>query len=154
METFDDAPGVDVGTKRVEFTGRKDFGQVAEFEGDPGVGLVRSVARHRLFVANAPERSLELHAGRGSTAGLGNFFEYLQHIFDTDEGHLEIDLGKFELPVGTQFFVAETARELVVAVTAPDHQQLLHDLWRLGERVKASGLQAGGHEKIPRTLGR
>ena len=154
VETFDNAPRVDVGTKRLELTRLKYLGQITKFEGDPGVGLVGTVAVHRFFIGDAPERPIELDPSSRGTTPLGDLLEHLQDIFDADERHLEVDLGEFELAIGPQFFVAETACELVVALATADHQQLLHDLRRLGQCIEASGLQSRGHQKVARALWR
>ena len=54
--------------------------------------------------------------------------DHRQHILDSDEGGLEVDLGELGLPVGTEVLIPEAARDLEVAVEAGDHQQLLVNL--------------------------
>ena len=77
-----------------------------------------------------------------------------EHVLDADEGHLEVHLRELELPVGALILVAEAAHDLEVAVEARDHQQLLHELRRLRQRVEAPGLQAARHQEVARALGR
>ena len=49
--------------------------------------------------------------------------------------------------------VAEAAGDLEVAVEAGDHEDLLEDLRRLGQSVKAAGVDAAGNEVVARALG-
>ncbi len=79
---------------------------------------------------------------------------HLDHVVLVDERHLEVELRELGLAVGAGVLVAEAARDLVVALEPRDHQQLLEQLRRLGQRVERAGLHAGGHEVVPRALGR
>ena len=58
------------------------------------------------------------------------------HVLLDDEAHLEVDLRELGLAVEAQVLVAEAAHDLEVAIDARDHEQLLEDLRRLGERVE------------------
>ena len=69
-----------------------------------------------------------------------------------DERHLDVELGELRLPVGPEVLVAEAAHHLVVALHAGDHQQLLEQLRRLGQRVPVAGLQAHRHQEVTCTL--
>ena len=80
----------------------------------------------------APTQSRE---GVGQVNIQGVFEDFANHAFSQpldvalfDERHLDIQLGKFGLAIGAQVLVAETARDLVVAVHARHHQQLLEQL--------------------------
>ena len=77
-----------------------------------------------------------------------------EHVLDADERHLEVDLRELELAVGALVLVAEAARDLEVAVEARDHQQLLHELRRLRQRVERAGLEPARHQEVARALGR
>ena len=70
------------------------------------------------------------------------------------EGHLDVELRDLLDPVGAQVLVAEADRDLVVAVEAADHEQLLEDLRRLRQREEAALLQAARHDEVARALGR
>ena len=75
----------------------------------------------------------------------------LDHALDVvldDEGHLEVDLRELGLAVEAQVLVAEAAHDLEVAVEARDHEQLLEELRRLGERVELPGLSRDGTRKL------
>ena len=53
----------------------------------------------------------------------------------------------FRLAVGAQVLVAKAARDLVVAVDAGDHEDLLEDLRRLRQRVELCGCRRDGTRK-------
>ena len=63
-------------------------------------------------------------------------------------------MGKFRLAVGAQVFIAKTAGNLVIAVHAGHHQQLLKQLRGLRQGIKLARLDACRHQKIARALGR
>ena len=67
----------------------------------------------------------------------------VDHVLDADERHLDVELGEVGLAVGAQVLVAEAAGDLVVALEARDHQQLLEELRRLRQRVERPGAGAG-----------
>ena len=58
------------------------------------------------------------------------------------------------MAIGSQVLIAEAARDLVVALDARDHQQLLEHLRRLRQRVEAARMQPRRDEKVARSLGR
>ena len=58
------------------------------------------------------------------------------------------------MAVGAQVLVAETAHDLEIAVQTGNHQHLLEKLRGLGQRVEFAGIQAAGHQKVARALGR
>jgi hypothetical protein len=76
---------------------------------------------------------------------------FLRHVFGdvhdlvlVQERGLDIDLGEFRLAVGAQVFVAEALGDLVVAVEAGHHQQLLEQLRRLRQRKELPGCTRDG----------
>ena len=69
-----------------------------------------------------------------------------------DERSLDVDLRELGLPVRAQVFVAIAAGDLVVAVEARHHQQLLEDLWRLGQSEERPGVRAARHQVVACTL--
>ena len=75
-------------------------------------------------------------------------FEGVQYVFLLHKAHLAVDLGELGLAVGAQVFIAEAAHDLVVAVVARHHQQLLEGLGRLGQGVELTRVHAAGHHKI------
>jgi len=70
------------------------------------------------------------------------------------ERGLAVDLGEFGLAVGAQVLVAEALGDLVVAVVARDHEQLLEELRRLRQREELPGVHPRGHEVVARAFGR
>ena len=74
-------------------------------------------------------------------------------VVPMDEGHFKVELGEFGLPVAAQVLIAETARDLEVALQAGHHQQLFELLGRLGQGVELSGMHAGGHQVVARAFG-
>ena len=77
-----------------------------------------------------------------------------EHVVLADEAHLGVELGELELAVGAQVLVAEAAGDLVVAVDAADHAQLLEQLGALRQRVERAGLRARRHDEVAGTFGR
>jgi hypothetical protein len=65
----------------------------------------------------------------------------MTHVVGVGEAHLGVELHELELAVGAQILVAQAARDLVVAVHAADHEQLLEQLRALGQRVELAGRQ-------------
>src|SRR5690349_1401411 len=70
------------------------------------------------------------------------------------ETHLQVNLREFELAIGAKIFVAETARNLEVAVETRDHQNLLEDLRRLRQCIKLARMYPAGNQKIARAFWR
>ncbi len=101
--------------------------------------VIRSIVRWTL-----PGRRLG-----GSEHGLR---DRRQHVVLAGEAHLGVELHELVLAVGAQILVAETSSDLVVAVDAGDHQQLLEQLRRLRQGVERTGFLPRGDEKLTGTL--
>mmetsp|Transcript_59429 Transcript_59429/g.140492 ORF Transcript_59429/g.140492 Transcript_59429/m.140492 type:complete len:270 (-) Transcript_59429:3023-3832(-) len=71
-----------------------------------------------------------------------------------EEAGLDIDLRELGLAVSAQVLVAEALGDLVVAVEARHHQQLLEQLGRLRQREEVAVVHAAGHEVVACALGR
>src|SRR5581483_3740908 len=78
---------------------------------------------------------------------------HVEYVLAFDERHLEVELAELELTVGAEILVAPARGDLVVAVVAADHAELLEELRRLGEREELPGLQADRHEEVARAFG-
>ena len=115
----------------------------------------RSVPKRddRLVVGEPPHRQLELRAADPLEDVGEQPLVDLDHVVDADEGHLDVELGEVGLAVGAQVLVPEAAGDLVVALEAGDHQQLLEELRRLRQRVEGALLEAAGDEEVARALG-
>ena len=94
---------------------------------------------------------------------LGKFLEHArdhrlhrrEDIVLLDKAHLEVELIELaRQTVGARVLVAETRRDLEVAVEARHHQQLLVLLRRLRQRVEFSGMDPRRHQKVPRAFRR
>ena len=122
-----------------------DLGAVAQ------VGAVHAEAVHRLLVGEPREgrghRDPDC-AERAGEQALGD----LDDLVGVGEGHLDIHLGELRLAVGAEVLVAEAADDLVVAVGAADHQELLEELRGLGQGVEAAPVDAGGDQVVAGAL--
>ena len=76
------------------------------------------------------------------------------HLRLLEERGLDVELRELRLAVGAQVLVAEAAHDLVVAVEAAHHQELLEDLRRLRQREELAGMRARRHQVVARALGR
>ena len=140
--------------EHLEIHGLHHFGQLGELQGHAQVRLVRAVFVHGVRVAHDRKR-----IGQGDAEHL---LEYRpEHAFEngTDlrfaqERGLAVDLGEFGLAVGAQVLVAEALGDLVVAVVARDHEELLEQLRRLRQREELPGMHARGYQVVARAFGR
>ena len=117
-----------------------------------GIGLVGAIGVHGLPVVHATQRRghLDAHAAEGIGQDL---FERAHDIVLVHERHLDIDLGELWLTVGTQVLVAEALGNLVVALDATDHEQLLQKLRGLRQSVEVARLDAAGDDEVAGALG-
>ncbi|MCY1211110.1 hypothetical protein D9M72_228170 [compost metagenome] len=139
--------------EHLELDALHQLGEFGEFELHAQVGLVRAVLEHRVGVAHGREhRQVDV---RGvAEHGADHAFEHLADFFFGEERGLDVDLRELRLAVGAQVFVAEALHDLVVAVVAGHHQQLLEQLGRLRQREEAAVVHAAGHEVVARAFGR
>ena len=49
------------------------------------------------------------------------FFHRPDHVFLINEAHLDIELRKFGLPVGTQILITEATHNLIVTIQSRHH---------------------------------
>ena len=64
------------------------------------------------------------------------------------KGDLEVELSELRLPVSAQVLITEALDELEVAVDSTDHEQLLKQLRRLGQRVELSGRDSARDKEV------
>ena len=69
------------------------------------------------------------------------------------ERHLHVELGDLLDAVGPEILVAEADRDLVVAVEAGDHRQLLQELRALRQREERALVEAARHDEVAGALG-
>ena len=127
-----------------EARGREHGRQVDELHAEAVEGLGPRHAGHR----TGPLAGDRLG---GVEHGLGHESE---DVLLVDEGCLDVELGELELAVGAQVLVAQAAGDLVVAVDAGHHQQLLGELRALGQHVAGAVVEPAGHGELPGALGR
>ncbi len=58
------------------------------------------------------------------------------------------------MAIGAQIFIAEAAGDLEIALIAGDHQKLLEELWRLGQREELARRRSRRNQIIARAFGR
>ena len=77
-----------------------------------------------------------------------------EDVFLTHEAGFDIELRELGLTIRAQILVAEALDDLIVAIEAGHHQQLLHELRRLRQREEVTRLRAARYEIVARALGR
>ncbi len=122
---------------------------VHELERVPQVGSVGPEAVHRLLVRHARQRQGDVVPTVGLHEVHHDGLEQGGHVRLVHERRLDVDLRELRLTVGAQVLVAEAARDLVVAVHAAHHQDLLEELRTLGKREEVASSHAAGHEVVP-----
>ena len=127
------------------------LGALDEFEPEAQIRLVGAEPAHRVGVGHPRNGPGQLVADQRPQRGqdlLGDGDD----VVGADEAHLHVELGELRLAVGAEILVAVAARDLVVALHAGDHEQLLEQLRALRQRIEGAGLQPGGHQEVARAL--
>ncbi len=150
------AAGGDRLGEHAEVDAADGIGQVDQLHAEAQVGLVRSVSVHGVGVLEAREGLLQERVLRKDLPGHpgDHALDGVEHVLLGDEAHLDVDLRVLRLPIAAQILVTEGAGQLVVAVVARDHQQLLQHLRALGQRVELAGAQPRRHHEVAGALGR
>ena len=108
------------------------LGHIADFDGNAQVGLVVAVFQHRLGKGDMDEFLVDRLVGKLLENAADNRFDGIEHILLLDKAHLEVELVEFaRAAVGAAVLVAETGRNLEIAVKSGHHHQLLELLRRL-----------------------
>ena len=76
-----------------------------------------------------------------------------QDLLLVQEAHLHVQLGELRLAIGPQVFVAEAAGDLVIALQAAHHQQLLEQLGRLGQGKPLATAHPARHQVVAGAFG-
>ena len=130
------------------------LGHVLHLDRVPQVRLVGAVLGHRLVVGDARED------GRDGLA-LGELLEHAldhrlhrgENVVLLDEAHLDVELVELTgQAVGARVLVAETRRDLEIAVEARDHDELLVLLRRLRQRVELALVDPARHQEVARAF--
>ena len=135
-------------TENFETAFAKNFSEIDKLHFKAAVRFIAAVSANCLAISKPIERRFDLDIARGLEDRRQHSFGNLENVVGRDERRFDIDLGKLRLPVGAQIFVTETFGNLKIFLHAGDHQQLFVLLWRLWQRVKLSGHEPAGHQKI------
>ena len=137
-----------------ELAGLHQFRHVHQFQRDAQVRLVRTKSAHGLGPGHAREFSGQFHLHDVAEDRADHVFGGVLDVAFADEGEFHIELCELELAVGAQRFVTEAARDLVVAIEAGHHQDLLEQLRRLRQRVELARMHARRHQEVARAFRR
>jgi len=151
-----DAPVRVCGRRRehLEFAAAHEIRDVHELERHAQVRLVAAEAAHGIGISQARERVGQLDLQHAREYVADEPFHQRHDLLLRQERGLDVELRELGLPVGAQVLVPEAAHDLVVAVEAAHHQELLEDLRRLRQREELAGVRARGHEVVARAFGR
>ncbi len=154
VEPADRAAGAEHVLEDLELRRLQHVAEVGHLQPEAHVGLVGAVAEHRLGERHPrPRRRRDLEAGVLEHPA-HQPLDRLDHVVLLHEGHLEVELGELGLAEPAQVLVPEAAGDLVVALVAGHHQQLLEQLRRLRQRVPRAQREARRHEEVARALRR
>ncbi len=131
----------------------RELGRVLELESEACIRLVRSEPPVGLLVRHLRERRLDLDPEALAPDGREGPLDQREQHLPVRERHLDVELRDLLHAVGAEVLVPEADRDLVVAVEARDHRQLLEDLWALRQREEAALVQPARHDEVPRSLG-
>ena len=131
-----------------------DLGRVLELEREARVRLVGAEAPVGLGEGHPRERRLDLDPEALAPDPRVHLLHRRVEELLVGEAHLDVELRDLLDAVGAEILVPEADRDLVVAVEAGHHRQLLQDLRALRQRVEAPLLQPGGDDEVARALGR
>src|SRR3954451_18399325 len=153
VQPADKGAALDRLAESVEFRAAEDLGQVLQLQAEAQVRLVRTVTVDRLVVGQPAHRQLHLDAADGQHMSQEALVHF-DHVVGVDEGHLYVQLREVGLPIRAQVLIPEAARYLKIPLEAADHQELLEQLWRLGQCVEVAALQAAGDQEVAGALRR
>ncbi len=132
------------------------LGDVLHHDRVAQIGLVAAV-----FAQGFRERNPR--PGFGDRLAFGEILEHAgnhrlhrrEHVVLGDKTHFDVELVELAgQPVGARVLVAETGRDLEVAVEAGHHQQLLVLLRRLRQRVEFARMDSRRHQEVARAFRR
>ena len=115
----------------------RELSRILELERETGIGLVRAKSAIRLGERHALPRRLDLDAEALAPDPREHLLHRHEELLAVGEAQLDVELRQLLHPVGAEVLVAEADRDLVVAVEAGDHRQLLEDLRALRQREEA-----------------
>jgi hypothetical protein len=155
IQTLDQPPGGNRVTEDLKTTAGDQRANICQFQAETNVGIIPAKTSHGFLVTQPGEWFVEDLSFR-------IIFDDADHqpldqrhdIVPVHKAHFHIELRKLRLAVAALIFIAETARNLKIAVITGDHNQLLELLRALRQRIKPAGMDAAGHQIISRSLRR
>src|SRR5688500_2436212 len=144
--------GLDRCTRDSKISSTKRICRVEYLEPVAEVRTIGSVALHRIGIRQALEGRWNLDR-RITEQVAEQPLRQREDVFGADERSFDIDLGELGLPVSTEILVAEAACDLEVSVETGNHQQLLVELRRLGQRIELTRMHPARHQIIACSLG-
>ena len=132
----------------------RDLRRVLDLEREARVRLVGAEAAVGLGERHPRERRLDLDPEALAPDPRVHLLHRRVEELLVGEAHLDVELRDLLDAVGAKILVPEADRDLVVAVEAGHHRQLLQDLRALRQRVEAALLQPGRDDEVARALGR
>ena len=136
--------------KYLKGRGTERFREIRQLHPISTIRLVDSVGFHRFTKSHPWEGNWNFHPTYLTPNPLDQPLNQSVNVFPPDKRHLQIDLGKFRLPIRPQILIPKTSRYLKILFRTPHHQELLELLRRLGQRIKFSGVQPGRNQILPR----
>ena len=128
IDGIDDAAVFQSSSKDFKSAVFHQIAQIFQFKAETGVRLIASVSGHRLVVRQARKRNRQLLSENLAEKLLEKSFVQLHDIVRLHEGHLHIDLREFRLAVRSQILIPVASGDLIIAVHAGSHQNLLKHL--------------------------
>ena len=113
---------------------RKNRGKIAQLKIVTSIRFIGTVARHCVVPTDAREGRFDTHVADFSPDSSCEVFDEGNYIVLVHEGHFNIHLREFRLPIGTQILVAETLHDLHVPIEPTYHQKLLRSV--LMDRIR------------------
>ncbi len=149
-----DSPRLNIFREQAEARAAERFRRITENDRVAQIRLVGAVFQHGIIKGDPLERGDDLAIACKFLEDIGQHrFDGIEHIFLRDEGHFDIELVKFaRAAVGAGVFVAETGRDLEVAIKARHHDKLLELLRCLRQGVEFTGMHPARHQEVARAL--
>ena len=133
----------------------KGFGDVANLDRDPQVRLVIAIFQHRLGERNVYELLVDSLVGKLLKDATDHRLDSVENILLLDKAHLEVELIEFAgAAISAAVLIAETGRDLEIAVESGDHDKLLELLRCLRQCIEFAGMKTRRHQKVTRTFRR
>lgn len=131
-----------------------EVADIDQLQGHAQVRAVRAEAAHRLGIGQTREGIRQLDTLHVAEERADHGLHDRHQLVLGHEGDLDVELGELGLTIGAQILVPEAAGDLIVAVHAGHHEQLLEELRRLRQRKELARMGTAGHQIVARALGR